>query len=387
MTPGEADLFAQSAAAYVHIPFCSAICPYCDFAVVAGRDDLAARYVDAVCTEIHAATAWQPLGAVYFGGGTPSHVEPELLQRVLDALVEKHGLAEDAEVSVEANPEDFSSKRAKALRSAGFNRVSFGAQSFDRDVLIALGRRHDAPQIESSLQAAREAGFANLSLDLIYGTPGETDRSWRESLEKVVGLEPDHVSCYALTVEKGTPLGHSVRDGARAPDPDVQADRYDAADNLLSAAGFGRYEVSNWSKPGRQCRYNLTVWAQGEYEAYGNGAHGFRHGRRYRNHRRLDAYIEKVESGASPLAGHDRIEGWEAELDRVFVGLRRTVGVAPGAGTETLLASPEGRSLVEAGVISETDGRVVVTRPLLTDAVHRSVLSQLPPIVRVDGDA
>lgn len=387
MTPAEADRFARAAAAYVHIPFCSAVCPYCDFAVVAGQDHLASRYVDAVCAEIETAEPWRHLDAVYFGGGTPSHVDPGLLKKILDALAAKHGLVDDAEVSLEANPEDFVVDRGAALRAAGFNRVSFGAQSFDPGVLASLGRRHQAGHIETSVEAARAAGFENLSVDLIYGTPGETDESWTETLHRAISTDPDHVSCYALTVEPGTPLGRAVRDGSPAPDPDVQADRYEVADRVLSGTGLVRYEVSNWSRPGHECHYNLTVWAQGEYEAYGNGAHGFRDGRRYRNHRRLDAYIDRIEAGRSPRAGHEEISDWDAELDRLFVGLRRTAGVASGVGTETFLASDEGRSLLEAGVISEEKGRVMVTKPLLTDAVHRSVLGLTAPIVMTDSDA
>jgi putative oxygen-independent coproporphyrinogen III oxidase len=387
MNPSVADSHATSAAAYVHIPFCSAVCPYCDFAVVAGQDHLAARYTEAVCSEIAGVNPWRPLDAVCFGGGTPNHIDPALLGRVLDTLGAKHGIAGDAEVSLEANPEDFTPEQAKRLRDIGFNRVSFGAQSFDDQVLSSLGRRHLPLQIDDSVKAARQAGFDNVSLDLIYGTPEETDSSWRSSLERGLGTNPDHVSCYALTVERGTPLDRSVRDGAEAPDPDVQADRFEAADRTLKSSGFFRYEVSNWSLPGRECRYNLTVWAQGEYEAYGNGAHGFRGGRRFRNHRRLDAYLERIESGQSALAGEDLIAGWDAEIDRLFVGLRRTVGAVSGAGTEALLASDEGRALVELGILEERDGRLIVARPLMTDAVHRSLLGLERPIVLVDSDA
>lgn len=387
MTPAEADRFVGSAAAYVHIPFCSAVCPYCDFAVVAGQDHLADRYIAAVCAEIMASKKWKALDAVYFGGGTPTHVTPGLLGKVLETLNAKHGIRADAEISIEANPEDFTLARAHELLTLGFNRVSFGAQSFDSAVLSNLGRRHEAPQIDESVAQAREAGFENLSIDLIYGTPGESEGSWKESLRRAIETGSDHVSCYALTVEQGTPLSRSVRAGAEAPDPDVQADRYTAADGWLGAAGYHRYEVSNWAKPGYECRYNLTVWAQGEYEAYGNGAHGFRGKRRFRNHRRLDAYIERIEAGRSPRAGEDRVEGWEAELDRLFVGLRRRVGAETGPGTEALLRSDEGRALLDAGVITEENDRLVVTKPLLTDEVHRSVLSQVGPIVGGDGDA
>lgn len=379
MTPTEADAYSRSAAAYVHIPFCSSVCPYCDFAVVAGRDDLVDRYIDAVCTEITTSEPWRPLEAIYFGGGTPSHVDPSVLGGVLDALSLKHGFSADAEVSLEANPEDFDVARAATLRSLGFNRVSFGAQSFDSSVLVALGRRHQAGQIESSVRAARRAGFENVSLDLIYGTPGETANSWSDTLRRAIDLAPDHISCYALTVESGTPLGRAVREGAEAPDPDTQADRYENANMVLSAAGYTRYEVSNWSYPEHECRYNLTVWAQGQYEAYGNGSHGYRDGIRFRNIRRIDAYVRAVESDKTPRSGNDVVEGWDAEIDRLFVGLRRVVGVAPGPGVTTFLQSDSGRRLVDAGVVNLVAGRLTINRPLLTDEVHRCVLDLEAP--------
>ncbi len=387
MTPDEADAFVDAPAAYVHIPFCSAVCPYCDFAVVAGRDDQARRYVDAVLAEIGMTEPWEPLKSVYLGGGTPSHLDPSLLGEIVEALADRHGIAGQCEISLEANPEDFSPSLAASLRSIGFNRVSFGAQSFDDSVLTALGRRHRGVDVESSVSAARAGGFDNVSVDLIFGTPGETSRSWSETLQRAVSLETDHVSAYALTVERGTPLGRSVAAGAEGPDPDVQADRYEEADEVLGSGGLSRYEVSNWARPGHECAYNLTVWAQGEYEAYGNGAHGYRAGRRFRNVRRLDAYLNAVEAGVPPRAGEDAVSGWDRELDRLFVGLRRTVGVAAGQGTDTLMSSREGKRLADAGIVEVTESRLRVRVPLLTDAVHRSVLAQSGPNVKGDGDA
>ncbi len=380
MTPDETDALSRAAAAYVHVPFCAQVCPYCDFAVVAGRDDLAGQYSRALCSEVALTPPWRPLEAVYFGGGTPSRLRPGLLGDVLQAVALRHGLVDGAEVSLEANPEDFTSNHAAALHTLGFNRVSFGAQSFDAKVLEALGRQHSPGDIEASVTAAREAGFENVSLDLIFGTPEESEGSWEETLGRALALNPEHVSCYALTVELGTPLSRAVREGAPAPDPDVQADRYLTADRLLTAAGYERYEVSNWAKPGYECRYNLVVWAQGEYLAYGNGAHGYQEGRRFRNIRRLDAYLARIEAGTLPRAGLEPVTGWEGELDRLFVGLRRTVGVASGPGTEVFLASEEGRRLVESGVVTEEGSRLVVVNPLLTDAVLRTVLSLQPPL-------
>jgi oxygen-independent coproporphyrinogen-3 oxidase len=375
-----ADSFAASAAAYVHIPFCSAVCPYCDFAVVAGKDDLAERYVAAVCAEIARSEVWGPLDAVYVGGGTPSHIDPSLLARVVDALGTRHGIAADAEVSLEANPEDFDVDRASPLRAIGFNRVSFGAQSFEPGVLAVLGRRHGPAEIVSSVAAARDAGFENLSLDLIYGTPEE--RSWAATVERAVGLQPDHISCYALTVERGTPLGRAVSEGATAPDPDVQASDYELAVDRLHTAGYRRYEVSNWARPGHECRYNLTVWAQGDYLAFGNGAHGHRDGVRFRNIRRVEAYIDAVERGESPRAGEEKLSGWEAEIDRLFVGLRREDGVIAGRGGAALVEDPEGKRLLHAGVLALADGRLRVENPLLGDEVLRAVIGLQPPEVR-----
>ncbi|HEY4606100.1 MAG TPA: hypothetical protein VIH55_00510, partial [Acidimicrobiia bacterium] len=194
-----------------------------------------------------------------------------------------------------------------------------------------------------------------------------------------LALEPNHVSCYALTVEPGTPLHREVRNGAAAPDPDEQADRYEEADSLLTGAGMGRYEVSNWAAPGYECRYNLTVWAQGEYEAYGNGAHRFRNGIRGHNVRRLEPYLDRVGRGARPTAGEEPIEGWDTEIDRLFVGLRRSVGVAAGPGVDALLDTPRGALLMRERIIEVKEGRLLVSRPLLTDEVHREVLGLAPP--------
>jgi oxygen-independent coproporphyrinogen-3 oxidase len=379
MSVYDVDRHAGTPAAYVHVPFCSAVCPYCDFAVVAGADDMARRYIEAVVAEIEASDRWRPLAAVYFGGGTPSHVDPSLLEGVLDALRSRHGLTDAVEISLEANPEDFGPGRAEQLLSAGFNRVSFGAQSFDDAVLTGLGRRHRGADIGAAAANARRAGFENVSLDLIFGSAEESDRSWVETLRQVVTLGPDHVSCYALTVEPGTPLHRAVKAGAAAPDPDTQADRYELAERILAEAGLVRYEVSNWSRPGYECRYNLTVWAQGQYEAYGNGAHRFRNGERSHNVRRVDAYIDRVESGSSPVSGREKIRGWDGEIDRLFVGLRRSAGVGPGPGVEALLATPGGSLLLRERIIDVADGRLVVRRPLLSDEVHRQVLDLEPP--------
>ncbi len=382
---GRSDDFARKAGAYVHIPFCAAVCPYCDFAVVAGKDDLIDRYCSAVIAEIEAGSSWRPLDAVYFGGGTPSRAPADLLGNILDALRRVHGFASDTEITLEANPEDFSLAAAESFRLVGFNRVSFGAQSFDARVLLALGRRHGPEHIVDAVGNARAAGFTNLSVDLIYGTPEETSESWYETVVAAMSAGPDHVSCYALTVEPGTELGKQVRAGAAAPDPDVQVDRFLVADETISRAGLARYEVSNWSRPDMECVYNSIVWAQGEYLAFGNGGHSFRDGLRKRNVRRLDAYLTAVEAGSDAVAGQDAISGWDAEIDRLFVGLRRTSGVALGSGGPAFLASAAGKRLVAAGVVEKDADRLLVINPMLTDEVLRVVLAMDEPTDQHDN--
>ena len=203
------------------------------------------------------------------------------------------GPQRDSEVSIEANPEDWSPALAGALRAVGFNRVSFGAQSFDPATLGRLGRRHSPSQIVSAVAAARDAGFRSINLDLIFGTPG--DDSWERTLHSALDLKPDHLSCYALTVEPGTELFRQVAAGAPSPDPDTQADQWESAAGLAAEAGLVRYEVSNWARPGHAVNYNLAVWAQAEYLAFGLGAHGFRNSVRSQNFRRLDSYLAAVE--------------------------------------------------------------------------------------------
>jgi oxygen-independent coproporphyrinogen-3 oxidase len=211
-------------------------------------------------------------------------------------------------------------------------------------------------------------------VDLIYGHPAETEDSWTRTLNAAVEVEPDHVSTYSLTVEPGTELWKQVRSGGPAPDSDIQADRWEQAAELLGDAGYVRYEVSNHARPGHACRYNLSVWGQGEYLAFGMGAHGYRDGVRSRRVRRLDTYIERMRSGIGPIQSSDVIEGWNAELERLMLGLRRAAGVRAGAGGAALLASDQGQRLIDADVLEVVDDRLVAANPLLTDEIIRAVL-------------
>jgi oxygen-independent coproporphyrinogen-3 oxidase len=368
----------EPVAAYLHIPFCDRLCPYCDFAVVTGRGSDTDRYIDAVVSEILADRPAAPLRTVFIGGGTPSSISASSIERLLGALSRQHGLA-DPEVTLESNPEHLAQDLVTSLASVGVNRLSMGAQSFDPVVLRALGRRHRPEDIDVGVAAARAAGMASVSLDLIFGHPAETDASWEATLERAIGLDVDHVSTYALTVERGTALSRSIAEGAPAPDDDVQADRYEVAVDRLGRAGFEHYEVSNHGRPGHRCDYNTEVWAGRPYLAYGLGAHGFRDGTRFRNVRAFDAYVTRVESGGSPRQGVDPIDPWEQEVDRFMIGLRIRDGVELGEAGPAFLDTDSGRRLVLRGIL-EVDGAMArVVDPLLTDAVAREVVGLSPP--------
>lgn len=376
--PRLADAAGSWRSAYIHIPFCLRRCPYCDFAIVdesvSGRSDVD-PYVEAVIAEIAMEKPFGPLDAVNFGGGTPTRLGARQLGVILDAVRERFGLSADVEVSLEANPEDWTLDLAVQLVHGGFNRVSIGAQSFDDRVLAALGRNHDAGAIGSVVANARDAGFTSVSIDLIFGHPSETDASWDHSVRSALALEPDHMSTYGLTVEQGTVLSRQVLAGAPSPDPDVQAARYERFTEIGGQAGFVRYELSNHATPGHVCRYNLATWSHAQYVAFGLGAHDHRSGVRGRNHRRMDRYLEDVRSGARPRIGVKAIDASTAEGDKLMLGLRLAAGVPLGPTAERLIGSAAGRRLIEAGVMEVRGGRLVVTKPMLTDAVVREALS------------
>lgn len=367
----------EPVAAYLHIPFCDRLCPYCDFAVVTGRGDDAGRYVAAVEAEILGDAPAAPLSSVFIGGGTPSSIPPGAVGRLLDALRGRHGFA-SPEVTMESNPEHLSPELLEPLAAVGVNRLSIGAQSFDPDVLAALGRRHGPDEVESGVAAAVAAGFEQVSLDLIFGHPAETDASWARTLDRAIATGVDHVSTYALTVERGTALSRQVAAGAPAPDGDVQADRYEVAARRLGEAGLEHYEVSNHGRAGHRCRYNLEVWAGRPYLAYGLGAHGFRDGIRFRNVRAFDAYVDRVTSGQGPRQGEDVVDEWEQEVDRFMFGLRMRDGVVLGVAGERFVEAGAGKRLVELGVLEVEGGVARVVDPLLTDAVAREVVGLTP---------
>ncbi|MDJ0925233.1 MAG: radical SAM family heme chaperone HemW [Acidimicrobiia bacterium] len=374
------DEAAGERAAYIHIPFCHRRCPYCDFAVVDLEEEPAVvdRYVDALATEIALEPEWAPLHAINLGGGTPSVLAAGQIERVLEALSARFGIAPGAEVSIEANPEDWTRSHAASLRRLGVNRVSLGVQSFDGDVLRSLGRNHDPRMAVAAVENSSSAGYENVNVDLIFGTPGESVASWCETVATAVQLDARHLSAYALTVERGTALSRAIRAGSPAPDEDDLADKYEELVDMLPSRLI-HYEVSNWAEAGSECRYNLTTWAQGEYLGFGLGAHGHRDGVRRRNVRRLDVYLSSIEEKRRPEAGREQLDPWARDKERVFLGLRRRDGVRAGRAGAALWDSEAGRRFARAGVVDLVAGRLVVLEPLLTDAVAREVLALAEP--------
>ena len=277
---------------YIHIPFCTLKCSYCDFNSYAGIESLMRAFVDALCDEMR---LWAPFVAdrrvetIFFGGGTPSLLPIEDVERIMAAIREAFALAPDAKVSFEANPGTVDRDYFRGLLAAGVNRISFGVQSFHDDELAALDRIHSAAEAKEAYRWAREAGFERINLDLIYGLQDQTMQRWQATLERAIALAPEHLSLYALTVEEGTKLAHDIERGrAPAPDGDMQAEMYEWSCARLASEGYAQYEISNWCLPGEECRHNLVYWRNGEWLGLGPGAH---------------SHLRSQQAG-------DRIQGW-----------------------------------------------------------------------------
>ena len=313
---------------YAHVPFCSALCPYCDFAVVVGRGDRHAAYCDALIEEARAQRDVPEATSLFIGGGTPTVLSPDLLRDLVEGIRDALPLAGDAEITIEANPESVSDDGMRAAVEAGVNRVSIGAQSFAPHVLHALGRTHSVDQISSAVRTARAAGIGNVSLDLIYGTNGETIEDWTDSIGKAIREGVDHISAYALTIEAATPFGKAVARGAmNEPDQDDLAAKYEIACTTLERAGYHHYEISNWARPGSESRHNLLYWMQGDYVGLGIGAHSHREGRRWWNTRALGPYLAdpaNARDGEEVLTESQRDEEWLSLRMRLIDGIDLT---------------------------------------------------------------
>jgi len=374
---------------YVHVPFCTTRCGYCDFntytaAELGGTTPVSVgSYPSLAIAEIGFArkalgAADVPVQTVFFGGGTPTLMAPAAFGHILRAIDAEFGLAPGAEVTTEANPESVEAATLGELRAQGVTRVSFGMQSAVPGVLAVLDRVHQPGRPARCVTWAREAGFSRVSLDLIYGTPGETDADWRRSLEAAVAAGPDHISAYALTVEPGTRLAARVRRGELPrPDDDVLAERYLVADEVLTAAGLGWYEISNWAASGSsRCAHNILYWTGGDWWGIGPGAHSHVGGTRWWNVRHPAAYSAKIGAGLSPGQAREILSETEQQLERVMLLVR----LADGCPVEVL--NPAGRANAPV-VVSEgladpgayAAGRIVLTSRgrLLADTVTRTL--------------
>ncbi|MDE7003817.1 MAG: radical SAM family heme chaperone HemW [Oscillospiraceae bacterium] len=315
---------------YVHIPFCRSKCDYCDFYSLAGQDDRMDDYQHALLQQIldtAPRTKKQVVNSVYIGGGTPTWYGEKRLLELISALKKRFSLSKDVEFTLEANPDSVDEKMLRRLRRAGVNRLSMGMQSACDRELAAVRRPHTFKQVEQAVKAARAAKIKNLNLDLIYGLPGQTSESWRASVEAALALEPEHLSCYGLTVEEGTPLARRVAEGEVLPSDDEQAERYLWTVERLAQAGLEQYEVSNFSRTGYQSRHNLKYWMGRPYVGLGAAAHSDFGGCRYSFVRDLDGYIRGVLGDSKLLDDMDEIPRRERGSEYLMLRLRTTHGV------------------------------------------------------------
>ena len=318
---------------YIHIPFCASKCGYCDFYSCAGAAERMAEYQQALLEHIEESAgriAPAYIDTVYFGGGTPSFYGAARLIELLDAVKATGRLLKRAEVTVEVNPDSVRLHDLRALRKAGFNRLSIGMQSANNDILKMIGRRHSYRQVEMAVENARTAGFDNISLDLIYGLPSQTRSDWADTLAKALALRPEHISGYGLKLEEGTPM-YALKDSPLIPSDDEQADMYLCMVEELRHYGYEQYEISNFSIPGYESRHNLRYWLTRPYIGFGPGAHSDFGGVRYAYTKDLEGYIRGVRDHAPMLSESDRIPPLDRDTEWVMLGLRTTAGLDPKA--------------------------------------------------------
>jgi oxygen-independent coproporphyrinogen-3 oxidase len=355
---------------YVHVPFCRLVCAYCDFVTVGGRADDIPRYTDALVAEIGLRPAPGELRTIYFGGGTPSLLNGEQVGTVIDAATRRWATTALEEITVEANPSSRETPDWIGLRAAGVNRISLGVQSVRDEDLDALARGHTAAEARAAFAAARAAGFDNISIDLIYGIPGQSLEDWRAGLQASLELRPDHLSCYALQLAlepdewAAPPRPGALRWRDRmAPrqDEELAAEQYRAAEELLEAAGYQHYELSSWALPGGESRHNAAYWARRAYTGTGAGAHSYDGAsERSWNERDLDGYLAAVEAGERPMAGSEELDEPTRAFEAIALGLRRVGGLERAMFVDEFGADPVDR-FADAIRTAEDDGLLEVT--------------------------
>ncbi|MFT8395471.1 radical SAM family heme chaperone HemW [Propionibacterium sp.] len=369
---------------YVHVPYCAVRCGYCDFNTYTpaqlqpmGVGD----YTAAALAEIDLAAAAlgpqaPPLSTVFFGGGTPTMATDTQLATLLGSLHDHFGLGPGAEVTLEANPETLTPARLDGLLASGFTRLSLGMQSADESVLTILERRHSPGRALQVARWAHQAGWRDVSLDLIYGTPGETLTSWRATLDAALAVDPEHVSAYSLIVEEGTPMARRIARGElEAPDEDDQADKYLLAEQVLAGAGLENYEISNWARPGHEAGHNLAYWHSDDWWGIGPGAHSHLDGVRWWNVKHPGHYAQMLGEGRLPVEGHEILDGPTQHEERLLLGLRLRDGLPMSEldrGETRRMREQVARGLV---VLQEDRARLTLRGRLLADAVTRDVLA------------
>jgi oxygen-independent coproporphyrinogen-3 oxidase len=362
----------KTTAIYIHIPFCPSKCSYCSFNSYAGLQHLHDAYVRALTREI-AESASEPEGgrvaSIYVGGGTPTVLSIELLERILRTCRESYWLLPDAEVTLEANPGTVDPASLRQLRAIGVNRLSLGVQSFRDGMLSILGRVHTAEQARDAFLNARSVGFQSISIDLIYGLPGQSLHQWSEDLGEALDLTPDHVSLYGLSLDDECPMAKSVGVGElAAPDPDLAAMMYEHAEATLEGSGYMHYEISNWALPGHECQHNLTYWRNRPYLGFGAGAHSYDGMQRRWNVARPEEYLRQMEKGKSATAGRESLDLATERSETMILGLRLCNGMALAEFEQRFGVSPvqeyadQIADLIQLGLL-ELDGTGIRLTP------------------------
>ena len=379
---------SQRLSFYIHIPYCAKRCGYCDFNTYTPSelksgdlDSLSSSYIDSALKEIEMAA--QVVGSatiptIFFGGGTPSLLPAAQLARVIEAIRGRFTLDKDIEITLEANPDSLTQEFLDEIKSAGATRISMGMQSAVGSVLKVLDRTHNPESVGRAVSMVRAAGFEHVSVDLIYGSPGETIDDWRRSLEYALALDIDHISAYALIVEKGTKLAAQINRGELTMPPDDQsADKYLLADQLFEAAGFNWYELSNWSKPGGQCRHNIAYWDGSFWWGVGAGAHSYLNGKRWWNVKHPSSYQEKILQGQSPELSHEILTPENLSDEFIMLQIRRREGILHNQLSSTQIAKAE--EFLSSGFLDSAswqDMRLVLSRDgrLIADKIVRELV-------------
>ena len=368
---------------YVHIPYCVRRCGYCDFNTYtpselqdgASLEVVSRDYIDAVLLELEASPR-DEVQTIFFGGGTPSLIPPHDLGRVITAIRERNGLSTDCEITLEANPDSVTQEKLDGYIAAGFNRISFGMQSNKEHVLKVLDRTHNPENVRKSVDMARKAGFGSISVDLIYGAPGESLSDWASTVKEALSLDIDHISAYALIVEEGTKLAAQIKRGdLTMPDDDLMADMYLLVDQQTLQKGLKWYELSNWSKPGHQCRHNIAYWKSNNWWGLGPGAHSHIDQQRFWNVKHPTAYKEKVFAGESPIKDSETLTDEQKKSEYIMLAIRMPQGVRKAA--LTIAQYERTMQYIKSGHVIDRDDSIALTPTgrLIADRITQEMLA------------